>query len=516
MYILLIYLLLLISIAIVSKKQWYKSIFNSSKKQHWLWAATSLFMLNSSLDYGQLLYGIIHEKGIWGAWLLWGGFITAGFIPIVFAPLWAKLDFITDNQFILKRFSGIGGRILHQFRAIYVGGMVVSLLLSFQIIAFSRILNVFTSWSYTTSLLITGTTLALYALKNTMHIKFKNDMLHAILYGISLIFMLYFLMQPFNSWDTVLKQVTLNNTNRLNVFPELSQSTYIYAIVVYLGVQWWSAQLFDGGGPEMARFTAVKKPIDAIKVGLLPVLLNIVMVSTMLCIVLMAIAHNPNSANEIQFIKTIAIAVPEGLHMLILLGFFSLFITTSEALLNWGASFLTIDVYKTYNTKQSETKYNTIGFMIMVLLSCFAMCISYFANSLQQLIKIVFSISAGVAPVYFLRWFWRRINAWAQLSAMISSGIYTLLFPYLILQFDFLKPLVAIGYNESRLLIVTILTTLTWIAVMYLTPKDDLEHLSVFKKIIPENKHVIKSILMALSVGILSITVLGVIITILT
>ena len=79
-----------------------------------------------SVDQGQMITGVIHEKGLSGLWIFWPSILGATFVPIVLAPLWSKLDFITDNQFILFRFSGKSAKILHQFRSVYVGGMVVA------------------------------------------------------------------------------------------------------------------------------------------------------------------------------------------------------------------------------------------------------------------------------------------------------------------------------------------------------------------------------------------------------
>jgi Na+/proline symporter len=76
-------------------------------------------MLYLSVEQGQFLTGLIAQHGMKGIWLVWGSWIGAFVVPIVFAPLWQKLDFITDNQFLLFRFPGKSGRILHLFRAIY-------------------------------------------------------------------------------------------------------------------------------------------------------------------------------------------------------------------------------------------------------------------------------------------------------------------------------------------------------------------------------------------------------------
>jgi Na+/proline symporter len=115
------------------------------------------------------------------------------------------------------------------------------------------------------------------------------------------------------------------------------------------------------------------------------------------------------------------------------------------------------------------------------------------------LLKIVFSISAGVAPVYILRWFWYRINAWSQLSAMISSGVFTLIFPYF---FNKNSVIYGFAFEEARLIIVTILTTFTWLMVTFLTKKDDADIIERMKKIIPDKKTIVKQFALAFGFGL--------------
>jgi len=504
-----IYNLSIILIWYLNRKQGYINIFRSTKKTSWLIAGISLFMLYSSADSAQFYSGVIYKNGISGLWILWVSLITTAIVPIVFAPLWAKLDFITDNQFILYRFSGKAARILHQFRAVYVGGIVVTFTLSFQTIAFSRILQIFLGMSTNTSLVITGGLLVLFALKNSFANKFKTDLLHSFIYIISLIISFLFLNESVGGFEHVLDQISQTHPEKLSIFPSIDNHQLWYALFVYLGVQWWSISLFDGGGPDMARYTAAGTRWGAIKVGLTPIIFSIVVVLVLVMISLMSIVNaKPNINGELLVIEAIFQSVPHYLNPLILLGFFALFITSAESIMNWGASFLTVDFYKGYLVKNRSPKhYARISFLMMVLLSSLSLVSAIYIDSLETLIKITFSISAGVAPVFALRWFWLRINAWSQLSAMLSSGVYTLIFYIFQGNFeDFFEHSVLQAY-EWRMIIVTLLTTLTWVAVTLLTPKDDKQTLERFKKVLPSRNEVLKSFAIAFLVGVLVLLV---------
>ena len=126
-----------------------------------------------SVDQGQLLTGIIAEHGMSGMWMIWASWLGIFVIPLVFAPLWRKMDFMTDNQFLLFRFPGKSGKFLHQFRAIYVGGLVVALALCFHVIGFARITAIYFDISQQNALFLTGVILCLFALKNVFDLKLK-------------------------------------------------------------------------------------------------------------------------------------------------------------------------------------------------------------------------------------------------------------------------------------------------------------------------------------------------------
>jgi SSS family solute:Na+ symporter len=179
-----------------------------------------------------------------------------------------------------------------------------------------------------------------------------------------------------------------------------------------------------------------------------------------------------------------------------------MYITTVESLLNWGGSFLTIDFYKTYfRPNQSKKHYAILSFLAMTFICLLAILITRNMTSLESVIKVVFSISAGVAPVYILRWFWLRINAWSQLSAMIASGVYTLAFNWYVSLYPIQTP----NFNAYnwQIVTVTILTTITWLIVTFLTPKDDSITLARFKAILPPRKKILQKTGIALMLGVL-------------
>lgn len=462
------------------------TFFKSKGKISWMISGLSLYMFYLSADQGQFLMGLIAEHGMSGLWMVWAGIIGSFVVPIVFAPLWQKLDFLTDNQFLLFRFPGTSGRILHVFRAVYVGGLVVALSLCFHLIGFSRILEVFFKIDSSMAIYISAAVLGLFAFKNVFEFKLKMDAFHAILFFLSLFIILYFVGSQMSGFQDIVSFFENNPDKRL-IFPKYENQDAWFSLFVFLGIQWWSCYLFDGGGPEMSRFTSVKGNKNAIWTGLLPIGISFVIGFLVIGHILVLLGFTNQSSNpELQYVESVFNIVPDAFHGLIFLGFFGMFITTADSLLNWGASFLTIDVYKGYLYANSDNKnLKLVSYGTMVALSLLSMIFALNIDSLQSLVKITFSIAAGVAPVYILRWIWFRINAWSQLSAMFSSAILTLIYPY----WHKCLPLAEFPESESRVIVVTLLTSFIWILVTFLTPNQSEE---VKMKILP----IIKSRLM--------------------
>ena len=500
MFVFILYAIVIISFTILQKKEWSLAVFKSTKKVSWFISGLSLYMLYLSVDQGQFLTGLIAQYGMQGMWMVWAGWIGAFIVPLVFAPLWQKLDFITDNQFLLFRFPGKSGRVLHLFRAIYVGGLVVALSLCFHVIGFARVLEIYFDLSRTSSVIITGIILCLFALKNIFNLKLKMDALHAAIYFISFMIILVALWNKGNGIETVFSFFELH-PDKKELFPPKNNTSDWFSLFVFIGIQWWSCNMFDGGGPEMARFTAVKDKKNAILTGMLPNAISLIISFIVIGHILLILGLPTSSSNnEIQYVETVFLVVPATLKPLVLLGFFGMFITTAESLLNWGASFLTMDAFKEYiYPKASEKNIRVISFASMFILSLISMFFALQIDSLQSLVKITFSIAAGVAPVYILRWLWFRINAWSQLSAMLSSAIFTLVYPSI---HSFL-PLNQFRMEESRVLVVTVLTTIVWLMVTFLTVNQSAEvHLNMMP-VLESKKYFVKRFFTALFLGAL-------------
>ena len=73
--------------------------------------------------------------------------------------------------------------------------------------------------------------------------------------------------------------------------------------------------------------------------------------------------------------------------------------------------------------------------------------------SIDEAWKFLLALGAGTGAVFMLRWYWWRINAWSELSAMMASLVY-----FASLQGRFTEP-------EVTILVVALATIVTWLVV---------------------------------------------------
>jgi solute:Na+ symporter, SSS family len=488
----------IIAISVLYRTSSFRQIFAERIKIPWWLAGISLMMIPITANTPLMESGIIYREGLSGMWLIWCGLIAAGVLPVMFAPLWPKMNFITDNQFLLMRFSGKGAIVLHKFRAIYIGLLVTPFLLSFLTLSFSKIAEYYFVISKTNAIYLTGFLLILASLRNSFRQKLRTDIFNALLLFAVLFCSIYFITGAAGNLLTVSENLKTAYPDKIDLFADFSlNSSAFYSMMVLFLVQWWSVSIMDGAGPEAQRFINTRGGFNAFKAGIFPVIVYIFFTFLITYINLAglslfgdSIATDPalNKDPESIFVHTFSHYLPAGLRGLSLVALFAAFITTAEGFLNWGTSFLVVDYYKTYqNPDKKDAHYIRLSMMLMVVISLFALVISLFSDRLDVLMKILFSISAGVGPVFVLRWFWWRINAWSQFTAMLASFVYTVLFEF---GYDYMPGIAQVidaGADICRLdlypfkiLILTILVTATWLMVTFMTKADDYHHIKKY------------------------------------
>jgi Na+/proline symporter len=149
------------------------------------------------------------------------------------------------------------------------------------------------------------------------------------------------------------------------------------------------------------------------------------------------------------------------------------FMSTIDTHLHWGASYLANDIYKRFfKPEASEKHYVLASRVAMLMMAALAVIASSMMSSIEWAWKFLIAIGSGVGLVYLLRWYWWRINAWSEISAMLFSLAISVAL--------FLSPMSTKEYEGVRLIIIVVLSTAVWLTVTYLTQPTPLGHLREF------------------------------------
>jgi Na+/proline symporter len=186
--------------------------------------------------------------------------------------------------------------------------------------------------------------------------------------------------------------------------------------------------------------------------------------------------------------------LPSGLLGLVLASLGAAYMSTISTHLNWGSSYVVNDFYKQQiNTKASEKELVNVGRLSTVVLMVASATFALFLNNAKQLFDIILMFGAGTGLIFILRWFWWRINAWSEITAMFSSGIVSILFNFTAVGAvlfgetnDLGEQIQGVFPGWTMFPIVVLITTVSWLAAALFTkPESDQKLRDFYTKIQP-------------------------------
>jgi Na+/proline symporter len=110
-----------------------------SKNESWWLVGFSMILASGLIIEPQLICAALIKGQLSDMWLYWSGAIGAAFSISFFAHLWKNIPVKTENELLFFRFSGVGAKILHAFRSLYIGGIIVPFIVGFSILGLSKI-----------------------------------------------------------------------------------------------------------------------------------------------------------------------------------------------------------------------------------------------------------------------------------------------------------------------------------------------------------------------------------------
>jgi Na+/proline symporter len=180
---------------------------------------------------------------------------------------------------------------------------------------------------------------------------------------------------------------------------------------------------------------------------------------------------------ESGYVRMMTDVLPAGWRGLMLTAMLAAYMSTVATQLNWGASYLVNDVYRPYLRRgASAAHYVLASRLASVLIMLLGGLVALRLGRVTAALDILLSIGAGTGLVLILRWYWWRVNAWSEISAMAAATSTSLY-----LRFGMGPEAFGLGtsprdaqlFFAASLLVTTAVVTVVWLAVTWLTPPTD-------------------------------------------
>lgn len=503
------------------------SFFLSGRNMPWWLLGISMVATTFSADTPNLVTDMVRTGGVASNWQWWAFLLTGMLTVFVYAKLWSRSKVMTDLEFYELRYAGKMAAFLRGFRAVYLGYFFNVMVIATVSLAFIKIAAVMMGLQPSTALIIASVIVVFYSslggLKSILWtdlFQFSFAMFGAILAAV------YIVGSPEVGGLTRLMEHP-NVSDKLSLIPSISQpELFVSIFLIPIAVQWWAVWYPGaepgGGGYVAQRMLAAKNESHAVGATLLFNFFHYalrpwpwILVGLASLVVFPDIASMTAQypdvpeqyiQNDFAYPAMLREFLPSGLLGLVVASLIAAFMSTTASQLNWGSSYLVNDFYgRFYKPEATEKQRIRFGRVSTVVLMISSVLLALVLQNALQAFQYILMIGAGTGLLYILRWFWWRINAYSEVSAMIAAGAFSLMFilvenfVMIRLQDDMVDVFglqTSMSYwNVIKLLGTVVLTSVTWILVTLVTsPVDQPTLRSFYSRIRPGGpgwKHVV-------------------------
>lgn len=476
--------------------------FLSGRKLPWYIAGTSMVATTFAADTPLAITELVAESGIAGNWLWWnmmfGGMLTVFF----FARLWRRSGILTDCELVSIRYSGPAARFLRGFRAIYIGIIMNVVVLAWVNLAMVKILwvmfpeltffghNSFTiiGIDFSSHLLLVGMLMlfvAFYsALSGLWGVSLTDSFQFIIAMLGCIVLAIFTLKHPDVGGMAGLKEKLPDSV--FSFFPIIGGSNDVSggqmfrlsltAFITYLGVQWWASWYPGaepgGGGYVAQRMMSAKDEKHSLMATLwFQIAHYAIRPWPWILVALATLVLYPDATDKgATYVMVIRDVMPTGWLGLIMAAFLAAYMSTMASQMVWGTSYIVNDFVKPFiKPNATEEYYIKISRITTFALMVLSIIVTTQFSKISDAWRFILACSGGIGLVLILRWFWWRINAWSEISAMLA--------PFLV--YPWLKLYTNLEF-EPILLITVGVSTAIWLITTFLTQPTDINTLKDF------------------------------------
>jgi Na+/proline symporter len=488
----------------VSKKSSLSSneYFLSGRNMPWWLLGISMVATTFSTDTPNLVTDIVRNDGVSGNWVWWAFLFTGLLTVFVYAKLWRRSEVSTDMEFYELRYSGWGGKFLRGFRAIYLGVIFNVMAMAGVILAAIKIGEIMLGLDPLETILYAGTITVIFSTVGGFRGVVYTDFVLFFAAMAGSIGAAYYLVNlpEVGGMSSLITNESISN--KLSILPSFDDPNfYIPLLIIPLAVQWWSSWYPGsepgGGGYIAQRMLAAKNENHAIGATFFYNIMHyalrpwpwivVALASLVVFPDIQSIQEafpniSPDKLGQDLAYPAMLTKLPSGLLGIVVASLGAAFMSTISTHLNWGSSYIVYDFYKQQiNKNASEKELVNVGRLSTVSLFVLSSLFALLLTNALELFQIILMFGAGTGLIFILRWFWWRINAWSEISAMLVSGFITIILKYTYIG-DYLFSDTGVFESYYEFPAVVLVTTFIWLLVTFLTKPDTTESLIDFCK----------------------------------
>jgi len=499
-----------------------KEFFLSGRSMPWWLLGISMVAATTSTNSANLFTELIRDKGgISGNWKWWAFLLTGMLTVFVYAKLWRRSGVTTDIEFYELRYSGKPAAFLRCFRGLYLGVLFNLIVMAFVTLGAVKIGVIVFGVDPWLIYVVTTISAIVYAAFGGLRGMVYTDLFLFALVMVGAVVSMVFALGHVGGLHSLVEHAAV--APHLNFFPDFAHADTDLLIMIFiipLAVQWWNVwwpgSEPGGGGYIVQRMLSAKNEDHAVGAALFFNVMNYALrpwpwfiVGLASIIVFPQLADiqsafpkvDPKLVGHDMAYPAMMTVIPSGWYGLTVASLMGALFSTLAAHINMGASYIVNDFYRRFVRPQAgERELVFAGRAASVVLIVTACAMAPLMKSARVAMDLTMLIGAGTGPIFLLRWFWMRINAWSEITAMAVSFVVAvflqLVYPHL-----GLPPL----QSWHRLIIVMVITTAAWVGVTLITPPTEAVKRAAFQNKIRANGHDIAWGMLAMTVACIAI-----------
>lgn len=509
--IIIVYILFSLGVGIYFSKragQSTEEYFLSGRTLPWWIVGTSMVATTFAADTPLAITEFVRGPGIWQNWFWWNLLLSGLLGALLFSRLWRRAEVLTDNELLEIRYSGKPAAALRAFKAGYFAILYNFIVMGWVINAMASVAAVMLDIDRWTAVWICVSIALLYALLSGFWGVVVTDLFQFFIAMAGSLILAIIAVNAVGGMDVLLEKLSaltasgVVHDTTLKFIPPIpdagiTTSTFwespFSKFLIFITVMWWSHHGTDGGGYIIQRMSSAKNEKHALAATLWFNLAHYALrvwpwvAVALVSIVVFPIIPESHAAlgSKAGYPLIMNKFLGPGLKGLLVVSFLAAFMSTIDTHLNWGASYLVNDIYKRFIKKEADQNhYVLVSRIITVLLM---VCSAFVAINMQSISKaweFIFAMGAGIGAVLILRWFWWRINAWTEISALLTSIIITIILEIIAWQQTIANGKSYALFNETpilfgipiqvhhKLMIIVPTAIIVWLIVTFITKPE--------------------------------------------